>query len=407
MKEQIPVDISNFKRKYRERNEGEFPNYLKLELLKESDLKYGENPNQHGAVYCLSNVNDRPVDLLHKIPVTSIRSDSEGKGGLSLTNLMDIRRAMDTLKFFDSPAVAIMKHNVVSGFAKQIDLDQSLEGLFRLARDADLRSNFGGTAVFNRPLNVETAHAMYELKGSNPFFVDVVAAPEYDDGTLSVLEKESKNLRIAKFSGLNLLPKFMGDLTGNLSSFKDMSGGSMGVQDLYLTSIRGVDDLIFYPYVVDKNGKEHLIEWAPHGQEIDDLLTAWYLNIAGLRSNGVNVVKDGVSIAIGSGQVERVGAIEQMIIKGMQKAMDREGITYDPLKGIEGYEKLSVNPFKGAACSSDAFFPFPDSIEMLARVRITAVVQPYGSVRDDLVIDAANKYKIAMPATLERCFGHF
>jgi phosphoribosylaminoimidazolecarboxamide formyltransferase/IMP cyclohydrolase len=131
------------------------------------------------------------------------------------------------------------------------------------------------------------------------------------------------------------------------------------------------------------------------------------LNIAGARSNGIVIVNDGVTVAMGSGQVERVGAVEQAIIKGMQKAMDREGIKYDTLMGISGYEKLSRNPFKGASLASDAFLPDRDSIDRMARVGITSVVHPFGSMYDSPVIDAANEYKMAMPATLERCFGHF
>jgi len=87
--------------------------------------------------------------------------------------------------------------------------------------------------------------------------------------------------------------------------------------------------------------------------------------------------------------------------------MDREKIIYDELMGIQGYEQLSRNPFLGASGSSDAFFPNRDSIDRMARVGVGAVVQPYGSLADASVIDAANQHKIAMPATLERCFGHF
>ena len=87
--------------------------------------------------------------------------------------------------------------------------------------------------------------------------------------------------------------------------------------------------------------------------------------------------------------------------------MDIEGIEYDPLMGINNYEKLSKNPCEGAVMSSDAFFPFDDAIEKAGRVGITAIIQPYGSIRDYIVIDAANKYNIAMPAADSRCFGHF
>jgi phosphoribosylaminoimidazolecarboxamide formyltransferase/IMP cyclohydrolase len=125
-----------------------------------------------------------------------------------------------------------------------------------------------------------------------------------------------------------------------------------------------------------------------------------------VKSNGIVVVRNGVTQAVGSGQVERFGAVAQCIVKGMQKAMDREGIRYDSLRGIAGYENLKDNPFKGASASSDAFFPFPDSVEIFGRVGVSAIVQPYGSIHDAEVIDAANKYNMAMPATLERCFLH-
>lgn len=401
------TDITQFKQVYRKRKEGDFPDYLTIVLEKIWDLKYGENPSQHGAIYELANVSGFPSNMSDLTDIIYVRSDAKGKGGLSLTNTMDITRAMDVLKYFRDPAVAIMKHNIVSGFAKQINKKQSLANLFRLARDADLRSNFGGTAVFNKTLDQKTAEALYELKEKNNFFVDVLAAPGYDQGVLDYIEKESTNVRIAQFSNLDKLPRFRGDDTHNLYSFKEMPTGRIGVQDIYLTSIKSSKDFILDPMIIDKNGKKHIIERDPTERELDNLLTAWYLNVAGARSNGVVFVRNGISVAIGSGQVERVGAVEQAIIKGMQKAMDREGIKYDPLMGIQESYRLKNQPFEGAVCSSDAFFPFSDSIEVLARVGVTAVVQPYGSNRDPEVIDAANKYKIAMPATLERCFGHF
>ena len=112
-----------------------------------------------------------------------------------------------SLKYFnDTPAVVIMKHNIVSSFAKQTN-EQKMYELFRLARGADLRSNFGGTAVFNRPLDMETAKALYELKGKSPFFVDVLAAPKYEEGVLEYVESQSKNIRIGEFSNLEDLPK--------------------------------------------------------------------------------------------------------------------------------------------------------------------------------------------------------
>jgi len=403
------TDITDAKRKYREKKPGDFPDTITIKLRREWELKYGENPNQNGAIYVIEEIAGRNAGKIAELTkIQPVRSDGQGKGGLSLTNTMDITRAMDNLKYFvDVPAVVIMKHNIVAGFAKQTNPGQSMRDLFRLARDADLRSNFGGTVVFNRPLDQETAEALYELRGEDPFFVDVLAAPEYQKGVLSYVEGQAKEIRIGQFAALDILPKFKGDNTYGLLSIKEMPTGRIGIQEIYLTSIAGVDDLVFDPLIVRKNGSKHVVKRDPTTEELDDLLTAWYLNIAGARSNGVNVLKNGVSVAMGSGQVERVGAIEQMIVKGMQKAMDRENITYDRLMGIQGHEQLSQNPFEGAVSSSDAFFPFPDSIDVLSRVGVAAVVQPYGSTRDHLSIKAANKYDMAMPATLERCFGHF
>ncbi|MDP2926164.1 MAG: hypothetical protein Q8N99_07340 [Nanoarchaeota archaeon] len=409
----LEKDITNEREAYRTRNPGEFPDVIHATFVKEWDLKYGENPSQAAAIYNLASLGPHNTKIISGLTdVRSVRTDSKGKGGLSLTNTMDICRAMDVLKFFrDKQVVVIMKHNIVSGFAKinYHNISDNLRtqtDLFRLARHADLLSNFGGTTAFSTPLTMQTAEAMYELREQNPFFVDVVAAPEYEEGVIGYLERQSKTLRIGQFSHLDKLPRFRGGDTYGLLSIKEMPSGRFGIQDLFLTSIMRADDFVLKPYVV-KDGERHQIQKVLTPNGLDDLLTAWYLNLSGARSNGVVFVKDGVSVAMGSGKVARVKAVVDAIISGMQNAMDREGISYDKLKGIEGYEQLKDNPFQGAVCSSDAFFPFPDSLEFIARVGTCAVVQPYGSEKDILSIDAANKHGIAMPATLERCFGHW
>jgi|GEM_PF-259214 len=400
------TDITQFKRVYRSRNEGDFPEELAITLRKEHDLKYGENPNQQAALYALDTIAGVQAKRVAELTnLRSVRKDGMGKGGLSLTNYMDIARGMDTLKYFDVPAVAIMKHNVISGFARQNKPEQPLAEIYRLARDSDRRSNFGGTVLINRPLDADTTQAFLELYPRH--IIDVVVAPEYEQGQVEALQDGSKNIRLAAYSRLDALPKWKGDDTQGLFSMKELPSGRLALQDLYLTSIRSADDLILDPMRIDKKGNKHIMARDPSEQELKDMLAAWYINIAGARSNGVVMVRDGVLVANGSGQVERVGAAEQAIVKGIQKAFDREELDYDPLMGIAGYERLKDNPFNGAACASDAFFPFPDAVQRLGRIGIKAVLQPYGSVRDGAVIDAANEFGIAMPATLERCFGHF
>lgn len=401
------TDISKFKRQYSKRNEGDFPPIKTIVLEKEWDLKYGENPNQQAAIYFLQNSRT----IVELTDLKSVRSDGKGKGGLSLTNTMDITRAMDNLKWFSDPACVIMKHNIVAGFNfKKQTNGESQDQLYRMSRDADARSCFGGTAVFNSPLEMATAEALFELyrpEEGNRYRMDVIAAPGYEEGVVGKIEKYANQVRIGEFSAVDKLPKFIGDETYGLFSIKEMPTGRIGIQDIYLTSIKSVENLVLDSMLVEKDGKKHVIERDPAKQELDDMLTAWWLNITGARSNGIVFVKDGVSVSIGSGQVERVGAVEQAIIKGLQKAMDREGIEYDPLYGIQGYEQLKNNPLKGAVCSSDAFFSFPDAVQRLGRMGVTAAIQPFGSENDAMVIDEANKYKMAMPATGERCFGHF
>jgi phosphoribosylaminoimidazolecarboxamide formyltransferase/IMP cyclohydrolase len=407
--EASPTDISQAKRLYRERNEGAFAQHITLRLQKEQDLKYGENPHQQAALYTLTsegNHSERPSDARSQpVEIQAVRSDGRGKGGLSLTNWMDITRGIECLKYFADPAVVILKHNCLAGFACQEEEGQSLAELYRLARDSDRRSCFGGTVVCNRPLDEKITDALLELYPTH--IVDVVAAPAFEEGQIKRLEAASQFMRLAAFSDISRLGRFVGEEGIAMPSIKELPTGRVALQDPLLTSIRSKADLILRPMARDQSGRAEVIARIPTPSELRDLLRAWYLNLAGARSNGVVLIRRGVLVACGAGQVERVGAVEQAIVKAIQKAFDREGLSYDPLLGISGIERLQDNPLLGAACASDAFFPFADAVEILGRMGVSAIIQPYGSVRDVEVIAAANRYGIAMPATLERCFGHF
>ncbi len=386
------TDVTNFKRAYRTPQPGDFPDSLTITFGKANDLRYGENPHQPAAEY---NHNWGGLAA-----ATNIRLAKSGKGGLSATNLMDVSRALNILKFFPKPSVAVMKHLIPSGFATQHE-GNSLMTLYELARDADARSAFGSVVVSNVPIDRATAEALLTT------FVEGVAAPDFEEGVMPLLE-EKKDLRAILFSNLDRLPRFAADAKGHYD-FKALPTGQIIVQHAYLSSIQGHQDLVLDP-MIRREGEAGEIKYVvardPTQQELEDMLTAWYVNI-GVRSNGIVLVKNGVTVAIGSGQQERVGAVEQAIVKAYQKAMDREKIRYDPLEGARGRELLSANPLEGAVASSDAFFPYRDSIDLLARVGVTAVIQPGGSVKDYQVIQAVNEYGMAMAFTLERCFSHF
>jgi len=296
-----------------------------------------------------------------------------------------------------------MKHLIPSGFATQFE-GNSLFEIYRKARDADARSAFGSIVVLNRPLDRATAEAILES------YVEGVAVPEYEEGTMKILEKK-KDIRAVLFSSLDKLPRFTGDDIEGLYDIKVLPTGRVIAQKPYLTSIKGSKDLVLDPLVRKKDkvtGIEttYFVERDPSSRELTDLLTAWYVNL-GVRSNGIVFVKEGVTVSVGAGQQERVEALEQSIIKAYQKTMDMEGIQYNPIDGGTLRGKLSKNPLEGAVISSDAFFPFRDSIDLCAEHGITAVIQPGGSIRDYEVIQAANENHMAMAFTLERCFGHF
>ena len=390
----MPTDISDMKRTYRTAVAGDFPDELDVRLARDANLqlRYGENPMQPAAVYGFKGTS--------LAELTNVRLAKTGKGGVSAINLMDVLRAMDILKYFERPSVAVMKHNIPSGFATQCTLnDKSLVELYRNARDADSRSAFGSVVVFNRAVDKDTANEI------NQTYVEGVAAPEYHNGVMEILEQK-KDLRVMQFSNLDRLPKFVGDDTEGLYDMKVLPTGRVVVQKPYLTSIRSAGDLVLDALVKDKDGKEHFIHRKPGEAELKDMLTAWYVNF-GVRSNGIVFVCDGVTEAIGSGQQERIGAVEQAIGKAFQKEMDREGIKYNHYDWYQHINELDKNPLFGSVCSSDAFFPFRDSVDAMNKFDVIGVIQPGGSARDNEVIDAINEHGMVAAFTLERCFGHF
>lgn len=390
------TDVSDATKMYR--TAGENMNMFGLEMqftltYPRDHIRYGENPHQAAAVYA----GDSLVDF------TVVRS---AKGGMSVTNWMDASRGFRLLSYFAAPSVAVMKHVIPSGFATQHG-DNTLDQIYVNARDADARSAFGSVVVLNRAVDKATAEALAST------FVEVVVASEYETGVLDLLEKK-KDLRVVSYNALEDIPRFVGDNTRGLIEIHTLPTGQVIAQQPYLTRIRGASNLITDPMII-KGDQRYVVHRDPSPSEMNDLLTAWYVNI-GTRSNGIVLVKDGVTLAVGSGQQERVGAVEQAITKVLQKACDRKrvelgesagvlrtaGASWDEMRSFLGY-----NPLQNAVVSSDAFFPFPDSVALLGSEGVKAIVQPGGSIRDHEIIQEVNRRGMAMAYTLERCFGHF
>jgi phosphoribosylaminoimidazolecarboxamide formyltransferase/IMP cyclohydrolase len=342
--------------------------YVKVE-----DLRYGTNPHQGASFY-------RPKGSAG-LPFGNMKLLKTGKSGLSETNYGDLNHGANIVKYFDRPACAVMKHMNPSGAAVQVG-GQDTRAVYMRARDADSVAAFGCTALFNVSVDVETAK---EIMTS---VVEVVAAPDFTDDALGVLSdsetyKMNKEIRIIRLPNLMSLPKWVGDAAP--PTVKVLMDGTVVVAEPLLTKVKSSADLA--PAVTEhpKHGKV-TCQKSPTPEQMADLLFSWYVNLS-VRSNGVVIAKNGVTLAVGTGQQDRVTAVRQAILKARER--------------FKGEETLD-----GAVMSSDAFFPFRDSVDAAAEAGIKAIVQPGGSVRDWESIEACNELGIAMVFTDERCFSH-
>ncbi len=383
----MATDVSSFKDAYKKAIQSNFPDEAmivigdrKIPLKKVGiQLRYGTNPHQPFIAYAPAGSAALSVGSLDIL--------KGGKDGLSLTNLQDMSQALNILKFFGKPACTVMKHVNPCGFKVDTKGEQ-LSEIYRIARACDERSAFGSIVGFNRKVDAPTAEAVMET------FVEGIIAPDYDQDALAILRKNegtkklNNAVRVAKVSNMDRMPKFIGDNVEGYYNIRNLVDGSITLEVPYLTRIRSAADFIVDPMIPNadpaKNGgKDYVVQRKPSEKELDDCLTAWYVNI-NVRSNGIVFVKDGAAISVGTGEQERVGAVEQAIDKALKKG----------------------HSLKGAVMSSDAFFPQRDSIDTVAKEGVTAVVWPAGSMNDALVIEAANEHSIALMATLERCFLH-
>ena len=269
---------------------------------------------------------------------------------LSFNNLLDLDAAMGAVACWTSrPACAIIKHTTPCGIA----VAASAADAFRSARATDPVSAFGSVIGFNTVVDRATASAMSDL------FVEVVVAPSFHADALETFAAK-KQLRVVE------LPVSGG--TGTLD-YKRVRGGFL-VQDRF----------VFDPSEQDwkvATGRQ------PSESEWNDLRFAWAA-VASVKSNAILLARGEAAIGIGAGQMSRVDSVFLALHKAREQG-------HDPA---------------GSALASDAFFPFPDSIELAARGGITTIIQPGGSVRDSDVVQAADQHGIAMVMTGRRQFRH-
>ena len=257
---------------------------------------------------------------------------------------MDLQAAWDLAQEFREPVCAIIKHTNPCGVAT----GKSLLEAYKRALECDPVSAFGGVIGVNRPVDDEAAGEMAKL------FLEVIAAPSFDE-TAKARFASKKNLRLVE---INESPRKW--------VLKDVSGGIL-VQEAD-THLLKDEDL----KVVSKR--------QPTPEEKRALLFAWTV-CKHVKSNAILYARDGQTIGVGAGQMSRVDSCRV----GAAKA---------------------VLPLKGTVAASDAYFPFPDGVEEIARAGATAIIQPGGSVRDQEVIEAADRLELAMIFTGVRHFRH-
>ncbi len=363
---------------YLSRNVGDFPAEFSLGgqlYVKIDDLRYGTNPHQPAAWY-------RPVGI--PAAIGDLEVLKSGKNGLSQTNLEDISYALNIIKFFDRPACAVMKHVNPSGAALAPTIDTPLVETYRLARDADARAAFGSVVAFNREVDPDTARELMST------FIECVVAPAFAPGVLDIFNdhetyKLNRHVRILRCGDLRSLPRYVGDGTAVNNTIKVLADGSLVMAAPLLTALRSVKDLKVASAENARVGYQES-QFRATPEQLDDLLFSWYVNLS-VRSNGVVISQHGQTLSVGTGEQDRVGAIEQAIAKFSQK--------------YQGSGTL-----KGAVMASDGFFPFADGVETAAAAGITAIVAPAGSLRDADVIKRANELGVALYHAPERIFSH-
>ena len=310
------------------------PEKLTLSYTLEDTLRYGENPHQKAYHYVQDN--NESYALQNAVQL-------HGKE-MSYNNIQDASAALDILAEFDEIACVAVKHMNPCGVAIGKDVFEA----YSRAYDADPVSIFGGIVAVNGIIDKATAEKMHSI------FLEIILAVDYDDEALEILTKK-KNLRIYK----------LGDKNNNHEQqIKSVRGGIL-VQDFNSELAES------YEVVTDKQ---------PTKEQMSDLEFGLKV-VKHVKSNAIVVVKNGQTLGIGAGQMNRVGSCKI--------ALEQAGALAE-----------------GAVLASDAFFPMRDSVDLAVEYNIAAIVQPGGSIRDQESIDACNEKGVAMLFSKIRHFKH-
>ena len=299
------------------------------------ELRYGENPHQRGALYDIPGAQG------------GVAHSRQLQGpALSFTNWLDTDAAWGLVTEFDEPAAAVIKHTNPCGFATGKD---ALDA-YRRAYECDPRSAYGGIVALNRPLDLQTAEELAKT------FLEVVICPQIADDAAQ---------RLARKERLRVLVRERPSCAAALD-VRSIDGGLL---------VQTADRV-----GVDRAEMRVSTRRQPSDAEWSDMLIAWRV-CRHVKSNAIVIVRDGMAIGVGAGQMSRVEAAELAVARAGER-------------------------IEGAVAASDAFFPMPDGVETLGRAGVRAVIQPGGSKKDDDVVAAADSLDVAMVMAGERHFRH-
>lgn len=319
------------------RTHEEFPESLTITFDKVQDLRYGENPHQKAAFYKGMN------------PKYSLANATQLHGKeLSYNNIQDGNAAIEVLKDFEGQYAAVgLKHMNPCG----VGIGENIEAAWDKAYEADPVSIFGGIVALNDKVEKGLAEKLSKI------FLEIIIAPDFSEEALEILTRK-KNIRLMKL-----------DTTLSTSTALKYTNVNDGLL------VQEMDT-----HVVREEGLRCVTNRKPTKEEIEQLLFGWKV-VKHVKSNAIVLVKDNMTIGVGAGQMNRVGAAKIAIEQAQEKA-------------------------KGSVMASDAFFPMPDTVQEAIKAGVTAIIQPGGSIKDQLSIDECNEHGIAMVFTGIRHFKH-
>lgn len=314
-----------------------YPETFTITYDKVQDLRYGENPHQSATFY--KNMN----------PQYSLANAKQLHGKeLSYNNIQDGNAAIEILKDFQGQSAVVgLKHMNPCG----VGIGDTLEEAWDKAYEADPVSIFGGIIAMNEEVNAAVTEKLSKI------FLEIIIAPSFSEEAFQILSQK-KNIRLMSL-----------DMSLEVNAKLKVTNVNDGllVQDMDLANIKEED--LTCP-----------TKRKPTAEEMKQLLFAWKI-VKHVKSNAIVLVNNNMSVGVGAGQMNRVGAAKIAIEQAKEKA-------------------------KGSVMSSDAYFPMPDTVEEAAKAGVTAIIQPGGSIKDQLSVDECDKYNIAMVYTGIRHFKH-